>query len=352
MLDMVYYIESRENMYSFLNDYSEGAHPLVLDALIHTNSEQTVGYGCDVYCQKAKEVILKRIQNQNADVHFLVGGTQTNMTFISYVLRDYQAVIASDEGHINVHETGSIEATGHKVITKPHQEGKITVEMIQALLSEHTDEHMVQPVMVYISQTTELGSYYTLKELQTLYAFTREKGLYLFLDGARLGSSLVLEDAPNMAEIAANVDAFYIGGTKMGAMFGEALVIINNNLKKDFRFQMKQKGAMLAKGRLLGVQFYALLKDSLYEDIGRHENEMAMIIKQAFEEKGYSLYVPSFTNQIFVDLDSNIIQAIEKEFIVTHIKKINEKKERIRIVTSWATPVEEATKFAELIRTL
>ena len=224
--------------------------------------------------------------------------------------------------------------------------------MIQALLSEHTDEHMVQPVMVYISQTTELGSYYTLKELQTLYAFTREKGLYLFLDGARLGSSLVLEDAPNMAEIAANVDAFYIGGTKMGAMFGEALVIINNNLKKDFRFQMKQKGAMLAKGRLLGVQFYALLKDSLYEDIGRHENEMAMIIKQAFEEKGYSLYVPSFTNQIFVDLDSNIIQAIEKEFMVTHIKKINEKKERIRIVTSWATPVEEATKFAELIRTL
>lgn len=339
-------------MYSFLNDYSEGAHPLVLDALIHTNSEQTVGYGCDAYCQKAKEVILKRIQNENADIHFLVGGTQTNMTFISHVLKDYQAVIASDEGHINVHETGSIEATGHKVITKPHQEGKVTVDMIQALLNEHNDEHMVQPAMVYISQTTELGSYYTLKELQELYSFTREKGLYLFLDGARLGSALVLEDAPSMAEIAANVDAFYIGGTKMGAMFGEALVIMNDNLKKDFRFQMKQKGAMLAKGRLLGVQFYTLLKDSLYEEIGRHENEMAMIIKEAFEEKGYSLYVPSSTNQIFVDLNQEVIQTIEKEFMITHIKKINSEKERIRIVTSWATPEEEAMKFAELIRNL
>lgn len=175
------------------------------------------------------------------------------MTFISYVLKDYQVVIASDEGHVNVHETGSIKATGYKVITKPHQEGKITVEMIQALLNRHTDEHMVQPVMVYIFQTTELGSYYTLKELQVLYAFTREKRLYLFLDGARLGSSLVLEDAPNMAKVAANVDAFYIGGTKMGAMFSGAFIIMNNNLKKDFRFQMKQKDAILAKGRLLGV---------------------------------------------------------------------------------------------------
>ena len=339
-------------MYSFLNDYSEGAHPLVLEALTCTNGIQTVGYGEDEYCQKAKDVIYKRIENNNADIHFLVGGTQTNMTFISFVLKDYEAVIASDEGHINVHETGSIEATGHKVLTKPHVNGKVTKEMIQALLDEHTDEHMVKPAMVYISQTTELGTYYTKQELEELYQFTREKGLYLFLDGARLGSALVFDDAPSMADIAKNVDAFYIGGTKMGAMFGEALVITNDLIKKDFRYQMKQKGAMLAKGRLLGVQFHTLLKDSLYEDIGRHENEMCAIIRESLEDKGYSIYAPSLTNQIFVDLPIDVIQKIETEFMVTHIKKLDGNYERIRIVTSWATPEEEAMKFADFIKNL
>lgn len=339
-------------MYSFLNDYSEGAHPLVLEALTCTNGIQTVGYGEDEYCQKAKDVIYKRIRTTQADIHFLVGGTQTNMTFISYVLKDYEAIIASDEGHINVHETGSIEATGHKVLTKPHVNGKVTIEMIQALLDEHTDEHMVKPAMVYISQTTELGTYYTKQELAKLYQFTKEKGLYLFLDGARLGSALVCDDAPSMAEIAQHVDAFYIGGTKMGAMFGEALVIMNDSLKKDFRYQMKQKGAMLAKGRLLGVQFYTLLKDSLYEDIGRHENEMCAMIREALENKGYPIYTPSSTNQIFVDLPIEAIKKIETEFMMTHIKKIDDTHERIRIVTSWATPEEEAMKFAKFIENL
>lgn len=181
-------------MYSFLNDYSEGAHPQVLNALVETNLKQSVGYGCDDDCQKAKEVILNRIHNQEADVHFLVGGTQTNMTFISFVLKDYQAVMACDEGHINVHETGAIEATGHKVLTRPHQEGKVTVEMIEDMVLAHSDEHMVQPKMVYISQTTELGSYYTKAELEKLYAYTKSHHLYLYLDGARLGSALVLED--------------------------------------------------------------------------------------------------------------------------------------------------------------
>lgn len=339
-------------MYSFLNDYSEGAHPLVLDALIETNLEQTVGYGCDDYCQKAKDVILRRIENPNADVHFLVGGTQTNMTFISFVLKDYQAVIASDEGHINVHETGAIEATGHKVLTCSHRDGKVTVEMIEKMINAHTDEHMVQPAMVYISQTTEYGSYYTKRELEDLYAYTHSKGLYLFLDGARLGSALALDDAPNMADIAKNTDAFYIGGTKMGALFGEALVIMNNEIKKDFRYQMKQKGAMLAKGRLLGVQFYTLLKGSLYEEIGKHENEMAKIIRDALIEKGYSLYAPSLTNQIFVDLPIEDLQKIEQNYMVTYMQKIDENYQRIRIVTSWATPQEEALKFAEMIKHL
>lgn len=337
-------------MYSFLNDYSEGAHPLVLEALIHTNSEQTVGYGNDEYCQKAQEDIRNRIHNPLADVHFLVGGTQTNLTFISYVLRDYQAVIACDEGHIHVHETGAVEATGHKVLTRPHHDGKLTVEAIREIIETHLDEHMVQPAMVYISQTTELGTYYTREELKVLSQYTREHGLYLFLDGARLGSALVLDDAPQLQEIAQYVDAFYIGGTKMGAMFGEALVIIHDDLKKDFRYHLKNKGAMLAKGRLLGVQFHTLLKDSLYEDIGRHENEMANIIREALEEKGYHIDLPSHTNQIFVDLPNEAIEKIEQEYMITHIKPLDSGYTRIRIVTSWATAEEEANKFAEFIK--
>lgn len=339
-------------MYSFLNDYSEGAHQEVLDALTETNLIQTVGYGNDEYCEKAKEVIKKRINNEHVDVHFLVGGTQTNMTFISYVLKDYQAVIASDEGHINVHETGSIEATGHKVLTLPHQNGKVTVEMVETILNKHTDEHMVQPKMVYISQTTELGTYYTTQELKNLYAYTKAHGLYLFLDGARLGSALVLDDAPSMSDIAANTDAFYIGGTKMGALFGEALVIVNDDLKQDFRFQLKQKGAMLAKGRLLGVQFYALLKGDLYERIGIYENKQAHDIKQAFIDHGFKVYLPSQTNQVFVDLPIDVIQQIEKYFMVTHICQIDAQTKRIRIVTSWATDEKEVEKFVRLIADL
>lgn len=339
-------------MYSFLNDYSEGAHPQVLQALNETNGLQTVGYGMDEYCQKAKQAIYKRIDNQNVDIHFLVGGTQTNLTLISHALKDYQAVIACDEGHIHVHETGAVESTGHKVLTQPHVHGKVTIEMIQKILDVHGDEHMVQPKMVYISQTTELGTYYTKKELKELYAYTHQQGLYLFLDGARLGSALVQSDAPSMADIARNTDAFYIGGTKMGALFGEALVIMNNELKEGFRYALKQKGAMLAKGRLLGVQFYALLKDSLYEDIGKHENRMAEIIRDAFVKKGLTLYEPSTTNQIFIDLSNDMIQKIEQQYFVTHIKKIDEKTKRIRIVTSWATPQKIVEEFSQMIATL
>lgn len=339
-------------MYSFLNDYSEGAHPYVLKALQETNDIQTVGYGMDEYCQKAKDVICQRINNTQVDVHFLVGGTQTNMTFISHVLKDYQAVIACDEGHIQVHETGAVEATGHKVLIKPHYHGKVTVDMIQEVLNEYLDEHMVQPKMVYISQTTELGTYYTREELKTLYTFIKAHHLYLFLDGARLGSALVQKDAPSLSDIAQYTDAFYIGGTKMGALFGEALVIVNDDLKIDFRYQMKQKGALLAKGRLLGVQFYALLKDQLYEKIGQHENQMATIIRDAFIQKGFEVYEPSTTNQIFVDLPVSVIKKIEEQFMVTHIKKISSDIERIRIVTSWATPQLEAEKLSQLILSL
>ena len=204
-------------MYSFLNDYSEGAHPRVLEALNQTNLIQTVGYGEDEYCTKAKEVILQKIGQPHADVHFLVGGTQTNMLMISYALKHYQAVIACDEGHIHVHETGAVEGAGHKILVRPHVHGKVTCDMIKDICLQHKDEHMVQPRMVYISQTTELGTYYTREELQDLYQTTRQYGLYLFMDGARLGSALALPDAPTLEEIAKNVDAFYIGGTKMAS---------------------------------------------------------------------------------------------------------------------------------------
>ena len=335
-------------MYSFLNDYSEGAHPLVLDALLKTNHIQSVGYGNDEYCEKAREVIKDRIGNQNADIHFLVGGTQTNLTFISHVLSDYEAVISSDEGHINVHETGAIEGTGHKVLTHPHKNGKLTVDMIDKIVSSHTDEHMVLPRMVYISQTTEFGTYYTLDELKDIYEYCHSHDLYLFIDGARLGSAIVLDDAPKFKDLGQYCDAFYIGGTKMGALFGEALVILNDNIKKHFRFQLKQKGAMLAKGRLLGVQFYALLKDCLYEKIGEHENEMANLLREGLKE--YELYCPSSTNQLFVDLPDHVVEHIEKEYQIIRMKSLGNGYTRIRMVTSWATQKEEVLKFNEYVK--
>ena len=251
-------------MYNFASDYLEGAHPQVMEALNKTNFIQTVGYGEDEYCQKAKDKIKAILENENVDIHFLVGGTQTNMIMISSALKDYQAVIAVDSGHINVHETGAVEFTGHKILTKPHQDGKMIPEMIDEIVSEHPDEHMVQPKMVYISQTTEYGTYYTLEELKAIYECCQKNHLYLFIDGARLGSALVLKDAPTLQQIAKYSDVFYIGGTKMGALFGECLVIVNDELKTDIRYHIKQKGAMLAKGRLLGVQFNALFENNLY----------------------------------------------------------------------------------------
>ncbi len=338
-------------MYSFLNDYSEGAHPRVMDALIETNEAQSVGYGMDEYCRIASDAIYKRIGTLSPDIHFLVGGTQTNLTFISHCLKDYQAVIACDSGHINVHETGAVEATGHKILTREHHYGKVTVEMIEDIVKCQEDEHMVEPKMVYISQTTEWGTYYTLSELEDIHACCQENDLYLFMDGARLGSALVLEDAPTLKQITQNVDAFYIGGTKMGALFGEALVICHDNLKEGFRYQLKNKGAMLAKGRLLGVQFYELLKDDLYEEIGLYENKMADKLRVALKEK-YPLYLPSSTNQIFVDIPNSDLKEIEKEFMVTHMNVIDKSHTRIRLVTSWATDEKQVDRFIELVNSI
>lgn len=339
-------------MFSFMNDYSEGAHPRIMEALQRTNLQQSVGYGKDEYCQQASEALKKLLQKEKVDIHYLVGGTQVNLTFIDAVLRPYQAAIAVDSGHINVHEAGSIEATGHKVVTRPHIDGKLTTAMIQSILDEHSDEHMVQPKLVYISQTTEYGSVYTLKELETIYQYCKEHNLYLFVDGARLGSALALPQCPSLSKMAANCDAFYIGGTKMGALFGECLVIVNEDLKTDFRYNMKQKGAMLAKGRLLGVQFLELFSNHLYEEIGQHENAMAKILRDGIQDCGYTFYVDSPSNQVFPILPNTLIKELEKEFSFNCMDKIDDAHTVIRLVTSWATKKENVETFVELLKSL
>lgn len=336
-------------MYSLTNDYSEGAHPKVLEALIKTNDIQTAGYGMDEYCKQASDKVKELLENDAVDVHFIPGGTQTNLIFISSVLRPHQAVMAVNSGHIFVHETGSIEATGHKVVTRTHENGKLSVSMIESMLEEHTDEHMVQPKMVYISQTTEYGTVYSLEEIKEIYAYCKVKDLYLFIDGARLGSALVIEGTPSLKEMAMYSDAFYIGGTKMGAMFGECLVIVNDELKKDFRYHIKQKGAMFAKGRLLGIQFLTLFSNNLYWEIGKHENEVADILRQGLIAAGFSFYVDSPSNQLFPILPNNLIKELEREFSFTKMDKIDENHTMIRLVTSFATPKEEAEKFVKLL---
>lgn len=337
-------------MYSFTNDYSEGAHPLILEALQKTNLEQTDGYGLDPYCEKATEKIKQLSKNDNIDVHYLVGGTQVNATFIASVLCPYQAVIAVDTGHINVHEAGAIEATGHKIITCPHQNGKLTVDMIKEVLRVHTDEHMVQPKLVYISQTTELGTAYTLKEVKDIYAYCQEHQLYVFIDGARLGSALVIEGCPTLDEITKYSDAYYIGGTKMGALLGECLVIVNDEIKTDFRYNIKQRGAMLAKGRILGIQFLTLFENHLYLEIGKHENNMAEQLCQGIKEEGYNFYIETNTNQIFPIFPNTLIQKLQEHFSFIVMDYVDNSHSYVRLVTSWATKIEHIKEFIYILK--
>lgn len=282
-------------MYSFKNDYSEGAHSRILNALVETNLEQTDGYGTDQYTERSVNLLKKKIDREDVDIHLLVGGTQVNLTAISAFLRPHQAAIGADTSHINCHETGAIEATGHKVITMKTNDGKLTPNLIQNVVDSHSDEHMVQPKLVYISNSTELGTLYTKAELIDLHDCCKRNKLLLYLDGARLGSALVAEENDlTLADIAKLVDAFYIGGTKNGALFGEALIICNDELKEDFRYFIKQKGGLLAKGRLLGIQFEELFKDDLYFELAKHANKMALMLKGAIVDEGYKFLTESF----------------------------------------------------------
>lgn len=333
-------------MYSFKNDYSEGAHPRILEALIKCNMEQSEGYGEDIFTARAIKLIKEKIRREDVDVHLLVGGTQTNLTALSAFLRPHEAVIAADTGHVLVHETGAIEATGHKVISVDVENGKLTRKNIEAVIEEHTDEHMVKPKLVYISNSTEIGTIYKREEVEALSEVCKKHDLYLYVDGARLGSALCSnENNMKIYELAQLVDAFYIGGTKGGALIGEALVICRDTLKKDFRYHIKQKGALLAKGRILGIQFEELFKDNLYFDLATHANNMAQILKKGIVDAGYSFMINSSSNQVFPILPNKLINSLEKKYLFLIWEKIDKENSAIRLVTSWATNEEKVLEF-------
>lgn len=340
------------DMYSFMNDYSEGAHPSIMDALAAANLEQDIGYGEDRYSEAAIDQLRRLLGCENVDIHLLVGGTQANLVAISSFLRPHEAAIAAVTGHINVHETGAIEATGHKVLTAPGiAGGKLDPANIQEILDAHTDEHMVKPKLVYISDTTEIGGVYTKSELEAISSFCKDHQLILYLDGARLGSALTsaandlqLSDLPNL------VDAFYIGGTKNGALLGEALVICNDSLKEDFRYLIKQKGAMLAKGRVIGIQFLELFKDNLFYDLAEHANQMAAKLTQAIRELGFNFVTDSPSNQIFPIFPNSLIEQLQKHYLFMIWAKIDSKHSAVRLVTSWATKENQVDAFIEAVK--
>ena len=338
-------------MYSFRNDYSEGAHPKVLEALTKTNFTQTCGYGLDPFCQDTAELIRTLCACPEADVHFLVGGTQTNTVVLDALLASYESVIAAHTGHINVHETGAIEATGHKVCTVFSPDGKLTPALVDTVVKGHSSEHMVLPRVVYISDSTEVGTLYTKAELTALRDYCDDHGLLLFLDGARLGSALTSpENDLTLEDLARLTDAFYIGGTKNGLLFGEALVMTTPC--PHFRWHMKQRGAILAKGRLLGVQFKAILEDGLYFDLARHANALAFRLRDGIAALGYPFPVPSPSNQQFPVLPNAVVEKLQEmgyEFEIDHA--VDESHTCIRLVTSWATPEQAVEEFLQDLAT-
>lgn len=332
-------------MILFNCDYTEGACPEIIKRLVETNEEQTIGYSEDAYCDSAREKIKKCCGRDDVDVHFLVGGTQTNFTVISAALRPYQGVICASTGHINVHETGAVEATGHKVLALPSEDGKITAEQVKEYCRLHyaddSFEHIVQPGMVYISHPTENGTLYEKEELVALYEACQELNIPLFLDGARLGYGLTSPKASlTLEDIAKYTDVFYIGGTKVGALFGEAVVIAHPSIKKDFRYSIKQKGGMLAKGRLLGIQFDTLFTEELYWKLGKHANDLAMQLKEAFLKNGYPLLFDSYTNQQYPIMPNAHLEELSKTFGYCFWEKVDETHSAVRFCTSWATKKE------------
>ena len=332
-------------MYRFTNDYSEGAHPSILEAMTATNLEGNFGYGCDPHCEHAAALIRQKIGRPDADVHFFVGGTQTNATCICAFLRPHEAAIAAHSGHICVHETGAVEATGHKCIAMPAAPGgKLTPELVRQAVAAHPDEHMVKPRLVYVSNTTEVGGVYTTAELEALRAVCDELGLLLYLDGARLASALACGGA-SFEDLGRLCDAFYIGGTKNGAIFGEAVCIMNPALKPDFRYILKQHGGMLAKGWLLGVQFEQLMRSGLYEELGEHSTRMAQQLAEGLKGLGVEFLFESLSNQIFPILPDEVLAKLEGAFHWEVNATLEGGRSCIRLVCSWATQQAAVTAF-------
>ncbi len=341
-------------MIYFNSDYTAGAHPKVLERLVETNFEHTVGYGNDHYTARAKELIRKEIGCDDAEVMFLVGGTQTNATAIDGILARHEGVLAAESGHIAVHESGAIEASGHKVLTLPHYAGKVKAEDVERFITEfYADEtypHMVAPGMLYISQPTEYGTVYTLAELEALSAVCHKHNIPLYIDGARMGYALAAEGADfTLRDIARLADVFYIGGTKLGTLFGEALVVTNRALLKNLFPLVKQHGALLAKGRLSGVQFEAMFSDGLYYEIGRHAVALALRIREAFRAKGYEVVIESPTNQQFFRLPNEVIDRLSKEVSFDYWGARGATHSIVRFVTSWSTTNEDVDKLVEIL---
>ncbi len=331
-------------MYSFVNDYSETAHPAVLKALVDTNMEQCAGYGADVHCLHAAELMKRKMQAENVDIHFISGGTQTNLLAIAAFLRPCEAVIAAATGHIEGHEGGAIEATGHKILTEETPDGKLTVEHIKHAMAMNVEEYCPDPKLVYISNSTELGTVYNKAELEVLSAFCKEHDLILFCDGARMGSALACTDL-TLADYPQLCDAFYVGGTKNGAFMGEALVIVNDSLKKNFRRHLKQRGAMLAKGKVLGVQFEALFEDNLFLELAQHANSCMDVLRNGIAKLGYKFLVDSPSNQIFPIFPMNILEKINEKYMVLDYQPMEDGSRCVRMVTSWATDVQQCHNF-------
>ncbi len=334
--------------FSFKNDYSEGFHPQLIEALSKTNLEQQEGYGEDIYCEKARAAIKAKTENQNSDIYFVSGGTQANAIVIASALKSFEGVIAATTGHINVHETGAIEATGHKIILVSSHDGKVKPEDINAECERAEDHHMVRPAMVYISNSTEVGSVYTKAELTALSETCKARNLYLYLDGARLGSALCSANNDiTLVDLSKLTDVFYIGGTKNGAIMGEAIVINNNKLKTDFKFHLKQRGALLSKGRLMGVQFYELFKENLFFELAQLANNMAKKIADAIKSKEYQFLTKPESNQIFPILPNNLIDKLLQKYEFYIWQKLEDNKSAVRLVTSWATPENKVNEFIE-----
>ena len=337
-------------MHSFRNDYMEGAHPRILEAMLRTNLEQTAGYGEDPHTEHARELI-RRAAGRDCGIYFLVGGTQVNSALIAHALRPHQAAIAASTGHISVHETGAVEASGHKVIEVDTPDGKLTAGMVENVLRVHDNHHMVQPKLVYVSQPTELGTLYSKAELCALREICSRAGLFLYVDGARLFSALACGDNDaELPDLLRLTDAFTIGGTKGGALFGEALVIGSRELRRDFLYTMKQRGGLLAKGRLLGIQFEELFRDGLYRELGEKANWMASLLRDGIAGLGYSFLTESHTNQLFPIFPAGVAEKLQEESGFEVWGEAGPGMTVARFITSWATEEEHVREFLDVLK--